>query len=189
MGQYYKAINVDKMEAVSPWDCKTVYTNADGKKMRLGQGAKLMEHSYIDNPYVGSIENLLTPDGEWYKARLVWGGDYADQEEGETDENNNLYTLVNEIIKPKKKTLDKKWKFVCNHDLKVCYERPKFEKDKWIINPLPLLTCEGNGRGGGDFRGEDDRLGLWARDQISIEAELPKEFELLSSEDIKFSEE
>ena len=23
--------------------------------------------------------------------------------------------------------------------------------DDWLVHPLPLLTCEGNGRGGGDY--------------------------------------
>jgi hypothetical protein len=41
------------------------------------------------------------------------------------------------------------------------------------IHPLPLLTCEGNGRGGGDFRGEHDLIGSWARDVISVEAVKP----------------
>ena len=38
--------------------------------------------------------------------------------------------------------------------------------DEWIIHPLPLLTCVGNGRGGGDYRGDDDRIGEWFRDKI-----------------------
>jgi hypothetical protein len=31
------------------------------------------------------------------------------------------------------------------------------------------LTCEGNGRGGGDYRGESDLVGRWSRDLISVE--------------------
>jgi len=30
-----------------------------------------------------------------------------------------------------------------------------------------------NGRGGGDFRGESDLVGSWARDLISVSKELP----------------
>ena len=42
------------------------------------------------------------------------------------------------------------------------------------VHPLPLLTCEGNGRGGGDYRPEDHPLiGIWARDVISVEKEKP----------------
>jgi hypothetical protein len=43
------------------------------------------------------------------------------------------------------------------------------------INPLPLLTAEGNGRGGGDFGGTDeDKVGSWARDVISVEKVAPE---------------
>ena len=42
------------------------------------------------------------------------------------------------------------------------------------IHPLPLLTCEGNGRGGGDFRGDEKGIvGSWARDVISVEKTNP----------------
>lgn len=41
-----------------------------------------------------------------------------------------------------------------------------------------LFSCEGNGRGGGDFRGhDDDKVGLWARDIISVEREPPAGFQ------------
>jgi hypothetical protein len=46
------------------------------------------------------------------------------------------------------------------------------------IHPLPLLTCEGNGLGGGDFRGNERGIvGTWARDLISIESECPKGYQ------------
>ena len=44
------------------------------------------------------------------------------------------------------------------------------------IHPLPLLTCEGNGRGGGDFSGENEFVGSWARDVVSIEFDAPEGF-------------
>lgn len=38
------------------------------------------------------------------------------------------------------------------------------------IHPLPLLTCEGNGRGGGDYSGPHmEYVGSWARDILSVE--------------------
>lgn len=37
----------------------------------------------------------------------------------------------------------------------------------WHIHPLPLLTCSGNGRGGGDFRGNNLHVGIWAGHHIS----------------------
>lgn len=64
MGQYYKAINLDKREFLSPH--------------KYDNGAKLMEHSYLENNLLNAVERLLSPNGSWYKTRLVWGGDYMD---------------------------------------------------------------------------------------------------------------
>jgi hypothetical protein len=48
------------------------------------------------------------------------------------------------------------------------------EKEDRSIHPLPILTAEGNGRGGGDYYGTDANLaGIWARDILSIEKEIP----------------
>lgn len=72
-------------------------------------------------------------------------------------------------------------KYLVNHDKKQFVNKTKVPKDGdgWKIHPLPLLTCEGNGRGGGDFRGDSPLVGLWARDRISVvstKAEIPKDF-------------
>lgn len=41
--------------------------------------------------------------------------------------------------------------------------------DAWQIHPLPLLTADGNGRGGGDYHGTDlAYVGQWAGDVIRI---------------------
>jgi hypothetical protein len=54
------------------------------------------------------------------------------------------------------------------------------DKDGWQIHPLPLLTCEGNGRGGGDYGGNDQNLvGLWARNTISVSNDIPDGYEEL----------
>ena len=43
---------------------------------------------------------------------------------------------------------------------------------EYYIHPLPLLTSEGNGRGGGDYHTSDEYLenmvGSWARDVIEV---------------------
>lgn len=49
----------------------------------------------------------------------------------------------------------------------------------WCINPLPLLTCVGNGAGGGDYysdAGKED-VGSWAFDKIYITYLRPGNFE------------
>jgi hypothetical protein len=79
-------------------------------------------------------------------------------------------------------------KYLVNHDKKEFVNKTKTPKDGngWKIHPLPLLTCEGNGRGGGDFhintekkQGNVELIGTWARDRISVvstKAEIPKDF-------------
>jgi len=166
MGQYYHPVNIDKMEHVYSHD----YEN----------GLKLMEHSYIGNNFVDIVERLLSPNGAWHKCRLCWAGDYMDAKlflpEGtpEKDEKNydiNLYTFAQTRIKPAKKDLPKKGHFLVNHTKAVCLDLKKEKNEtNWIIHPLPLLTCSGNGRGGGDYDGAYIALvGGWAGDVISIE--------------------
>jgi hypothetical protein len=36
-------------------------------------------------------------------------------------------------------------------------------KKKWQIHPLSILCSEGCGQGGGDYFGESDLIGKWAR--------------------------
>lgn len=79
-------------------------------------------------------------------------------------------------------------KYLVNLDKKQFVNKTKTPKDSdgWQIHPLPLLTCEGNGRGGGDFyintekkQGNVELIGTWARDRIlvvSTKAEIPKGF-------------
>ena len=58
------------------------------------------------------------------------------------------------------------------------------DNDGWAIHPLPLLTCEGNGRGGGDFYGRRGMklVGSWARHRISVSNKVPKGYK-----EIKFN--
>ena len=61
--------------------------------------------------------------------------------------------------------------------------------DGWAIHPLPLLTCEGNGRGGGDFyvnaerkQGNVSLIGTWARNRIGVvskKSDIPKDYKEL----------
>ena len=70
-------------------------------------------------------------------------------------------------------------RYVVNHDTQQFVDKRNIPEIKdWEgarIHPLPLLTCEGNNRGGGDFRGDEKGLvGAWARNLISIESKKPK---------------
>ena len=170
MGQYYKpCILQDDAKTIKAWANSHDYNN----------GLKLMEHSYIKNTFVGAIEKQLTPHGSWYKSKIVWAGDYADNDEGDV----NLYDKADESTKfvPPAGVVDKSYKYLINHSKRLFVNKTKIKSiPDWKgakIHPLPLLTCEGNGRGGGDFKGEHHLIGSWARDIISVEAVKPLNYE------------
>jgi hypothetical protein len=177
MGQYYKVViladeKIDGKEYIRVWFNPSDY----------GNGMKLMEHSYVGNKFVGHIESLIRPEGILYKSRIVWAGDYADAEYDPDhigDNDANLYNLAsddrimnNEINQEYK---DKPYRYIVNHT-----KKQYTDKDAEHFHPLPLLTAEGNGRGGGDYRGlNEDKIGIWARDVISIEKAAPEGYEEL----------
>jgi hypothetical protein len=180
MGQYYKPVILgekteENHETVKAW----VYSH------EYGDGLKLMEHSYQGNNFVSTFEKQLSRTGEHYKSRVVWAGDYADEEpdlkiikEGK-EYDANLYSLCDKKnkIKPKVSETDT-YQYILNHTKKEFVDKNKVPEIKdWEgakIHPLPLLTCEGNGRGGGDFRGDEKGIvGSWARDVISVEKTNP----------------
>lgn len=201
MGQYYKPIFLT--ENNKP---KTFVYSHD-----FGSGLKLMEHSWMLNPFVRFVEKQLMIEPQ----KLVWAGDYADNEAPETITNEeikalakedseywtserlkkegaNLYSLSDTVGKlTHDERVEDKYnhkfkviapltaKYIVNHDRKEFVNKTKVPKDKdgWRIHPLPLLTCEGNNRGGGDFRGESSLIGLWARNTIGVvsnKADIPK---------------
>lgn len=180
MGQYFKPIilgdkpNNGEQETIKGWMYSHSYDN----------GLKLMEHSWMKNPFVQTFEKQLTRRGDHYMSRVVWGGDYATEEPGVKiiDEGKeyeaNLYSLCddeNEIRPDVTSTED--YPYIVNHTKKVFVDKTKVpaDADGWRIHPLPLLTAEGNGQGGGDYFGKDPNeiIGSWARDIISVEKENP----------------
>jgi hypothetical protein len=70
--------------------------------------------------------------------------------------------------------------FIYNMDKKLYVNITKGKNSEenwnkgWMIHPLPLLTCNGNGRGGGDYRmnpeltgrGNYELVGSWSKDHI-----------------------
>ena len=174
MGQYYEPINIESMEWVYSHD--------------YGNGLKLMEHSYVGNLFVGVVMRLMTKGNKWHKKPIVWCGDYFD-EEGEE----NYYDKATDDKKLKPDEImsesEQKKAILVNHTKKEYvrfYSFPLDEikkkvvdrlesNDEWVINPLPLLTALGNGRGGSDYSGiNEEKLGIWARDILSVEFEIPK---------------
>jgi len=173
MGQYYIAVILGE--------------NQENKKeiirffmeSFINSGSKLTEHSYLDNPFVNTFEYFLTPESMFYKSRVVWAGDYANKE---IESDKNLYHITQdfpnksfhtEMTQVAKSTKD--YHFIVNHT-----KKQYVDKNKNIYHPLPLLTTEGNGRGGGDYYGTDaDKIGYWARDIISSEKEKPDGYDEL----------
>ena len=191
MGQYYRGaiLNEEKNDVIKSLCCY-VHNN----------GAKLMEHSYIGNHYVRAFEKLL---GTTYKNKpFVWVGDYADKSEyygqactycdnkakgnflnkhGSDIENDKYIDSIYYENIPYNKT--RYYKYLLNYDTKQYVKLPKYNKNKWVIHPLPLLCADGNGRGGGDYYGTNmDMVGIWAYNHIGCDNEVPIEFTELKVE-------
>jgi len=51
----------------------------------------------------------------------------------------------------------------------------------WKVHPLPLLTCSGNGRGGGDYNSStgEEFVGSWAGNRIGIFENKPTGFSII----------
>jgi hypothetical protein len=177
MGQYYIAAfiapnanpNDIKHEDIIAWKCPYQFNN----------GSKLMEHSYIKNNFMSAVENSLSPKGMFYKYRLIWAGDYADEEScGE-----NIYTIAN----MSKNKIDMNnvapfsYRYIVNHTKKLYIDKYILEgKGDFVVHPLSLLTSDGNGRGGGDYHGKGiDMCGSWALNSISMEMTFPEGYEEL----------
>jgi len=169
MGQYYYPIILSADGKIVVWMCAHNYRN----------GLKLTEHSYLGNNFVSTFEYGLSPDGPHHKSRVVWAGDYAD---ADPNQENNLYRMCDEynMINPQEKDTTI-YRYIINHSKKQFVDKmaSKAEEEGMKYHPLPLLTCEGNGRGGGDYRGDSPLIGSWARDVISVEVEAPADYKEL----------
>jgi hypothetical protein len=165
MGQYYFGVILaeksDK-EYIRTYLDPTMYMN----------GSKLTEHSYLGNNFMKIVENLISPSGMFYRSRLVWAGDYADLE---PNSETNLYTLCGAKSPFLSEETDVSYAYIVNHTKKVYIKKQDELYRQSILHPLPILTAEGNGRGGGDYDGSNmDMVGTWARDVISMEKEAPE---------------
>ena len=176
MGQYYKSIFLkEDTNKVEKWFYSWDYDS----------GLKLMEHSWLKNPFVLAVESQLLHNPK----RIVWAGDYADEEKRSKT---NLYGRCKDSTKSHRinyltdaTAWNRDYPYIVNHTKKEYVNKFNVpaDKDGWRIHPLPLLTCEGNGRGGGDYRGESPLIGCWARDLISVE---PVLMELKDYKEITF---
>ena len=174
MGQYYSPLIKRESEY-------TAYN--------LNSGLKLTNHSWLYNPDVNAIAEML------YKnpAQLAWVGDYADETEEEKAVHQHAWS--EDAPLQKLSAGDEHFmegKCLVNHDKKeyidIEHYTEKSMYDDWCPHPLSLMTAMGNGRGGGDYYSpvNADMIGSWAMDTISVEDEAPSDFKEL---DVWFSEE
>ena len=160
MGQYYLVVILAEKS-----DKEYIRTFLDPGM--YNNGMKLTEHSYIGNNFMNVVENLIGPNGMFYKSRLVWAGDYADQE---PDSESNLHKLCEAKDPFVSRDSVVSYTYIVNHTKKVYVKK----NSGMHLHPLSLLTAEGNGRGGGDYHGPNiDMVGTWARDVISMENAAP----------------
>ena len=176
MGQYFKGVilnshkknypNKEKVAAwISPYD--------------FGNGAKLMEHSYINNNYVGAFETLINKENGIYAGLpIIWAGDYADDEPYTLNGNKvTIYSLTDYAEKITDLT-PKHYRYVINEDKKQFIDTNKIKADNYgyKIHPLPLLCADGNGRGGGDYHGRNMKhVGSWKRNVVVVSDIRPDE--------------
>lgn len=193
MGQYFAQVTQNR-EGVRVWHCQIktpegVNENSDDYFRDYYIGIKLMEHSWLHNKFMDSMCNYI------YKnpTKIAWVGDYADNFKWEYPDGKPSPKVLHNMAWEGKaqeelpySKFDYAGKFLVNHTHKVGlsfdeYIKSSTDKDDWCIHPLSLLTACGNGEGGGDFDedyvGASD-VGLWCYDEISIEDELPRGYEL-----------
>jgi hypothetical protein len=177
MGQYYIVIFLAEKNTT-----EKEYIRLYIEPFRYGTGNKLMEHAYVENKMLKTVETLLCPEGIFYKSRVVWAGDYAEDEDIDID---NLYSMTeyvenaNKYLKELPTLTENTYRYIVNHTKKVYVDKEKCKKDSNdnTIHPLALLTNETNGLGGGDYHGNNEELcGTWARDTISLESSIPDGF-------------
>jgi hypothetical protein len=147
-------------------------------------GAKLMEHSHLNSLLLNTVEYLLSNKGTFYKSRLIWAGNYTIPEVGYADNDaKNLYNLTDYYNNYQSIVTEgmSDYTYIVNHTKKQYVDKYEdFKKNGCQIHPLPLLVSEGNGKGSGDYYGNNAELcGSWSRDVISIEKKIPEGYEKL----------
>ena len=179
MGQYYRPV-------LFYGEKTTIYNRDVDENYTM---AKLLEHSWWENPLMNAISDKLYQK----KSRLIWCGDYAEDEEVAMTNLTvkDIWDCDGEGVKSTDFRIDNL--YLCNHELQEYIDLSKYKKncidnDGWVIHPLSLLTAIGNGRGGGDYHDcypNADKVGIWAWNLISLEEKVPEnyvEYEIIFKE-------
>lgn len=169
MGQYHRFVFLDNTgEPVLSLSTRSTQV-----------GAKLMEHSYLNSPYMVLVEHLLMDEFNGYS--LIWCGDYSDGDiydkacKLEAKSFVKLKPILDSLMKHE---LHHEGRFIINLSKKLYIDLDSIENE---IHPLPLLCSISNGRGGGDYEGLDmELIGNWKGDKIAVSNEKPIDYEEFS---------
>ena len=180
MGQYYHLVILNDHKKTYPNKKKV---NSWLYSHEFDNGSKLMEFSYIDNHFVGTFEELINKEhGKFAGYPVICAGDYADDEPYKLNgEKMNIYSLCDDYGKEIKKDdapKPKHYRYIINETKGLFFDtdRVKEDKDGYKIHPLPLLIADGNGRGGGDYEGKNERMiGSWKRNVVVTSDNRPDE--------------
>ena len=180
MGQYYMPIikRGNKLRRVYSHD--------------FDNGLKLTEHSYVGNFFVNVVANDLVEN----PAQLYWCGDYAEETDfASVAMFNRIYNYAWNRKKKNRTTLEntktdfdwsKDWYYI-NKTKREYIKMPK--EGDWVYSPISLLTAIGNGRGGGDYRGDNNMIGYWAGDKVYLSKNKPEKKYADITEDCDFGNE
>jgi len=204
MGQYYKPINLDKKQYVYSHDfgngLKLMEHSWVGNQFvgvvealiaegGAWHGDRIVWAGDYADPEKGKTKRV--PD--WHQSeaqRAVWLAE--GNKPKMITRKLNLFDLIDDDVDPAMKITPNKGKshrYVINLDTKEFVDTKKIPlSDVWTdpktgkewpfqIHPLPILTCEGNGRGGGDLHKESPLVGIWARARVTVSNLLPKAHE------------
>lgn len=188
MGQYYIPTIIGENNGV-----KTLCSH------EFNNGLKLTEHSWIGNSFVNAAISLINKNPQ----RVAWIGDYSDDPyedkyshklpkdefmkyyDAAWDEKNKCTVPASQFGEAEQSLVDENTTgtYFVDHTKKQYIDVSKYianakTDDGWCVNPLPILTACGNGRGGGDYRGvNSDKVGTWAFDLIEYTDEEPENYE------------
>lgn len=200
MGQYYKPTIIYRDGSIASF-----YSHS------YDSGMKLMEHSWIGNELVNAVYSRILKrprriawigdySQEDYEAcaeaytkhfSLEDFIKYYSQAWSNEDEIDSIppsmYAQEDlELINDKTQGM-----YLVNHDQKKYLDLGSYIErcivkegnwQGWCVNPLPLLTACGNGRGGGDFYSNDTNIGygevgIWAFDELELTDAIPDSYQ------------
>ena len=199
MGQYYQPIIIYPDGSFA-----SLYSH------QYGSGLKLMEHSWIGNDFVNAVYFKILDKprriawigdysnddyencGESYTKHLsfeefmhyyndIWG----DGDKKERIPPSHYREVDLNIVNHETRNM-----FLINHDQKEFIDLGRYierctVKDGslagYCVNPLPLLTACGNGRGGGDFYASEldtgyENIGIWAFNMLELTKQKPESY-------------